>query len=401
MPIPPADLPERDPLSTSSQHGAFSTSLKGTRALLRKRSGGGRRTAELVGRVEASLRGWLDGEGMLDEEDAQEERPWTVVDAALVDMKQGNSWGAGDQADEAGLSTSPQADRRMPARHQVTEELPVLPVRSEGATSQVPAVLEYSRSPAHLTWAVADSFDRLVVHLVARYYELNSWSEEAAVTGGGAVRLTHIVRPALTRPQPAGPHTLLTPETSDASDLSSESEHSDVHSAGLSDSDHGFSTDGDETETETERGSVFGDIDASPHRGYSLDSESDLEEDRDEARRRDRTVTPGLSQPFEELHLPSDSSDSGVMLHRTVSNSSSAYASSEGGASDYSALGESMVFPIPTSASSTIGESWVAVRPAARAGASPLKFDGAMPRGFIGRKGWEDKPSFLEYLYGS
>lgn len=345
---------------------------------------------------------------MLGEEDSLDERQWSVVDAAWVDLKQGPGGSLGDQADEAGPSTSPQADRRMPARHQVNEELPALPHRNEGGSSQIPAVLEYSRSPAHLTWAVADSFDRLVVHLVARYYELNSWSEEAAVEGGGAVRLTHIVRPALTRPQTANSHTLLTPETSDASDLSSESERSDASSALLSDGDRGFSTDGNETETETERGSVFGgdDVDGvTSHRGYSLDSVSDMEDHPDDLRRRDRTVTPGLSQPFEELLLPSDSSDSGILLHRTVSNSSSAYASSEGGASDYSALGESMVFPVPTSAlgggGGTISESWVAVRPAARTGAGLPRLDAPMPRGFIGRRGWEDKPSFLEYLYGS
>jgi hypothetical protein len=45
------------------------------------------------------------------------------------------------------------------------------------AASQRKAIVELVREPGHLVWAVADGFERLIVHLLARYYELLSFSE--------------------------------------------------------------------------------------------------------------------------------------------------------------------------------------------------------------------------------
>jgi hypothetical protein len=120
--------------------------------MLRK---GGRRVEVLVGIAEKEIRGWLEGEGLL----GGAYGGWKVLDGTVVEAIEG-----------AGVSTSPSGpSRRLPAQHQVTA-LPSLP-------QPLPAVLELSRSPAHLTWTVAESFDRLVLHLLVRYYELISWSE--------------------------------------------------------------------------------------------------------------------------------------------------------------------------------------------------------------------------------
>jgi len=63
----------------------------------------------------------------------------------------------------------------MPVRHRLQGSLPPLPI-SEGT---LPAILELSRSVGHLTWLALEGFERLVIHLVCRYYEVVSWSESS------------------------------------------------------------------------------------------------------------------------------------------------------------------------------------------------------------------------------
>lgn len=145
----------KDPLGASSVNGAYSTSLKGTRALLRKR---GRRAETIVPSIENAVRGWLGGEYNI----APGDLGWRVIDKTPVEAS----------ARAANGHAGPSNGRRLPAQHQMNA-LPPLPVED----GTVPAILEVSRSVAHLSWAVPDSFDRLVVHLVARYYELASWSK--------------------------------------------------------------------------------------------------------------------------------------------------------------------------------------------------------------------------------
>lgn len=110
--------------------------------------------------VEDAVRSWLGGEFDCETEDA-----WRTIDATEVDYA--SAIRPEGQANGGGPS------RRMPQQHHMREAVPDLPI----VKGQVAAVLELSRSPAHMSWAVPDSFDRLVVHLVARYYELISWSE--------------------------------------------------------------------------------------------------------------------------------------------------------------------------------------------------------------------------------
>lgn len=190
--IPNAAAPDRDPFSESSTNGAFTTSLKGTRALLRKR---GHRAEGLVGRVEEVVRGWLGGDWEMikasrshSDEDGEVGPSWKVIDDLMVDLaptttaqsegRNGEAAGLSMQNDAASTGTSPNSSWRLPAQHRVYGALPPLPISQEpGGPARVPAVLELSRSLAHLTLAAVDPFDRLVVHLIARYYECISWSE--------------------------------------------------------------------------------------------------------------------------------------------------------------------------------------------------------------------------------
>lgn len=156
-PVPPALIPDRDPFSPDSRQGSFSTSLKGTRAMLRKR---GKRAEGLVTKADTEIRNWLGGEwGDLN---AQKDGQWRVIDQRLVDYA----------SDISGTRSISSTGRRLPT-HRGLDALPDLPIES----GQIPAILEISRSPAHLSWYLAESFDRLVVHLLSRYYELASWSE--------------------------------------------------------------------------------------------------------------------------------------------------------------------------------------------------------------------------------
>lgn len=155
-PVPPALVPERDPFSPDSRQGSFSTSLKGTRAMLRKR---GKRAEGLVTKADTEIRKWLGGEwGDLN---VQEGGQWRVIDERLVDY-----------SSETAAASASSAGRRLPT-HRGLDILPDLPIEN----GQIPAILEISRSPAHLSWCLSESFDRLVVHLLSRYYELASWSE--------------------------------------------------------------------------------------------------------------------------------------------------------------------------------------------------------------------------------
>ncbi|RSH91453.1 hypothetical protein EHS25_009752 [Saitozyma podzolica] len=378
--IPPA----RDPFSSSSLNGAFSTSLKGTRALLRKR---GRRVETLVGVVENELRSWLSGQGWdLNEsvdkrghengvgdvdEDVTERSGWRILDKQLVDVATN---------DAAGTTTSSQP-RSLPERHRVEAALPPLPYE-RSSTKQLPAILELSRSPAHLTWTVAESFERLVVHLVVRYYDLISWSDDHLAETGEAVRLTHIIQPSLVRPRVPSTATPATPETSDMS--------------GLSSSDRGSSTEASatetetETEAETERGSEIDEEDVS---GYSLVPESG-------------SATPSFEDAMAALDLQRAGAGAGAPLERTVSNSSSAYASSEGG-SDYSMMGGSMTLPPPPGSTGAAPNGWVPLDLAPGLDDTVSRGPRASPRTSGGAArargggGWEEKPTFFEYLYGA
>ncbi|KAH7888727.1 hypothetical protein F5I97DRAFT_1803117 [Phlebopus sp. FC_14] len=174
VPIPPASTPAPDPATASA--GLFSLSLRGARRTLRARPA----AAPLVQAIEAHLLDWLDGATWLDPDDR-----------IGVFNFPGNPVSGRDDIREVG------------------------------------------REPDRLVWAVrlgvgvpvgtADGgFERYVVHCVARWYGVISFSKE---TGGH--RLTYLLRPNITRPDPQSALALDTPPATDASDFHP-SDHDDA-----------------------------------------------------------------------------------------------------------------------------------------------------------------------------
>jgi hypothetical protein len=222
---------------------------------------------------------------------------------------------------------------------------------------------------------VPDSFDRLVVHLVARYYELISWSEDQRTATGQVVRLTHIVRPNIARARaPPASHALLTPETSDASGVSG------------SDTEHGNTTEGDSSDAATEVAhsdteSMNGDADTTLQAEDFAPSLSERWAD-------DASDGSGAETPHKETHASLTERFGTLGLHRTESHGSSAYASSEGGWTDGGV--DSTIFQ-PR-------DGWAPDSPVAGTASLPRLKGGAPQR--LGGNGPLDKPSFFEYLFG-
>jgi len=82
-------------------------------------------------------------------------------------------------------------------------------------------IREVERSPQRLVWWIEnDTWARYVVHCCARYHNVVSFSKDTPTH-----RLTHILRPNVTRPDPVTRATLATPPTTDPDFSSSLSSH--------------------------------------------------------------------------------------------------------------------------------------------------------------------------------
>lgn len=64
-------------------------------------------------------------------------------------------------------------------------------------------IVELSRAPHAVRWVVEDRYHRFLLHCLARYYNLNSFSSPAP-PGSSFSRITHISRPQINRPRPSG-----------------------------------------------------------------------------------------------------------------------------------------------------------------------------------------------------
>ncbi|KAI0045892.1 hypothetical protein FA95DRAFT_1680166 [Auriscalpium vulgare] len=177
VPAPAASLPMTDAQAASA--GRFALSLRGMRKALRR---AGPRTQALVRGVEEELTQWLEGVQVVTSPD----------DGAQLEF----------------------------------------PGREVGGQD---GVREVQRSAARLVWWIEDdAWARYVVHCCARFHEVVSFSKDTPTH-----RLTYLLRPNVTRPDPISLPSLVTPPTSDL-DLSSYdsdlvSSLSDIPSDALSD----------------------------------------------------------------------------------------------------------------------------------------------------------------------
>lgn len=190
---PSPALPRSEPVS--SEAGKYTLSLKGVRQLLRRR---GRRAEQVVQAVENELRSWSGAEGL----DDQGRTHGTgfgqpkVIDDSLVDVTPEYSMATQPEARQGNIplvepTSAPEGSTRTLPRafnaaagSSLAHTSTVLEsfytadgVPPNVAASQRKAIVELVREPGHLVWAVADGFERLIVHLLARYYELLSFSE--------------------------------------------------------------------------------------------------------------------------------------------------------------------------------------------------------------------------------
>jgi hypothetical protein len=203
--VPSPAAPVSEPVSTEA--GKYTLSLKGVRSMLRKR---GRRAEVVVKIVEKELRGWsgcelgddeiaatLQGIQIQDIDGFGQPR---IIDSTLVNVKTSQTASGSQvplaetvsQAQQqellAGSSTS--SARRLPrpfslhpasSPHSLSSLLTSLYTSSMSGpydmNAQRQAIIEVVRAPGHLVWAIADGWERLIVHLLVRYYGLISFSK--------------------------------------------------------------------------------------------------------------------------------------------------------------------------------------------------------------------------------
>ena len=197
--------------------------------------------------------------------------------------------------------------------------------------------------------------------------------------------MPHLIRPTV----PPSTDLLPTPETSDISDPS--------HSEGATD----HSTDGSDAETEI---------------GYSLDpdvSQSTVKPDlpwdtaSSSSAEPNGIQTPGLEDALAELDLRAHP---GHELERSWSHGSSAFGSSEAGSSDWEGMADSLELP-PRPSDTRINGNHREVDDSA----SEASVSSSVPPETLGfakaglpaqsrlratQRGWADRPTFFDYLYG-
>ncbi|WWC72183.1 uncharacterized protein I206_106143 [Kwoniella pini CBS 10737] len=393
--IPSTILPPKGLNSHDSVNGNFNLSLKGTRQLLRKR---GKRVEGLINTVEGELRNWLSGEGWnistSNINDLREGPSWKIIDNILIDLSLfEQSINTSTITNNGQIGNSNRPGRRLPPQHQIIGLLPSLPKVND---KEIPSIMEISRSPVHLSWYIVDSFERLVIHILVRYYELVSWSETHQTLSGESIRLTNIIVPTIIKPRINISNQLITPETSELSSLSGP------------DSTGSFTASELDSDTATERGGDDNEEEEEEEIGYNLEG--------------DTTIT-SLPEEFSQNLIINNQ----VELERTISNTSSAYASSEGGTSDYSLLEDSLILPPAPNRISNLNmnskippdDEWsdfgsdLGDLPPIISNSNLSRPDRFLSNGLKSiengngnynlnrRKGWEDKPTFFEYLYGA
>lgn len=147
-----------DPANLNSAYaGRFTLGLRGVRKDLRHR--GGMRARTLIQDIESLLQVWLDGDS-------------AALDALIEERK-----GFVDSVDR-------------------------------------PAIHIVSSTPMQLIWSVEDPFARWLVHCVARFHSVVSFSKDVS-NGTTTERRTHLLRPNSRHPDPRAAAALYTPTATD------------------------------------------------------------------------------------------------------------------------------------------------------------------------------------------
>ncbi|GAA6009664.1 uncharacterized protein JCM10292_003883 [Rhodotorula paludigena] len=200
----PASAPSRAALASAASHGQFTMSLRGLRRTLRSSLGvahgggaasGGGRTEEVLARMEDELCAWLSLSGRIPEGFFHD----SVGPFA-------GSVGSLAQACARGktLDPTPVDDWVAPPRP-AHPTLPDLPTRSSAALSSdahldppPPTLTELARQPHALVWLAPSPHHRFLLHSLARYYNLSSFSRPLSPLEPD-IRVTHVLKPQMAR----------------------------------------------------------------------------------------------------------------------------------------------------------------------------------------------------------
>ena len=193
----PADAPSEAALAASAEAGHFAMSLRGLRRTLRMatgprtRRGDGGATEQVLEIMERELSDWLGMSGRIPEGFYHD----STAAAAGASLRHAVSRGKL-------LDSTPLDDVFLPP----VELLPDLPTRhDEPQDTFVPTLTELARQPHTLVWLAPSSHHRFLLHCLARYYDLSSFSRPLSPLEPD-VRVTHVLRPQLVRPRAAGHH---------------------------------------------------------------------------------------------------------------------------------------------------------------------------------------------------
>lgn len=173
----------------SAEAGHFAMSLRGLRKTLRAATGPrrGGRTEEVLDIMERELGEWLGMSGRIPEGFYHDSTAY-----AGSSLRQATRRGKS-------LDPTPLEDVRLNPE----ESLPDAPASSRTASLDVPTLTELARQPHTLVWLAPSSHHRFLLHCLARYYDLSSFSRPLSPLEPEA-RVTHVLRPQLVRPGRAG-----------------------------------------------------------------------------------------------------------------------------------------------------------------------------------------------------
>ncbi|GAA6058049.1 hypothetical protein JCM3770_002941 [Rhodotorula araucariae] len=185
----PAALPSPAALAAASTHGHFSMSLRGLRRTLRQALGArGGRSEEVVSVMERELVAWLALSGRIPE-------------GFFHDSGAGAGVGASASLAEAcarGKTLDATPVGPLVEAGPVSPTLPDLPTTLPSRPAAVPELTELARQPHTLVWLAPAPHTRFLLHALARYYRLASFSRPLSPLAPD-VRVTHVLRPQIAR----------------------------------------------------------------------------------------------------------------------------------------------------------------------------------------------------------